>query len=105
MLETDSIIDGSGMILSPGFIDTHSHHDWDTLRTVDAAISQGITTIIVGQDGRSFLPLEKYYDSLENYPLSTNLRISISTFFAVSSDIFCCLATERPRNISSSFSP
>ena len=73
VLETDSIIDGSGMILSPGFIDTHSHHDWDTLRTVDAAISQGITTIIVGQDGRSFLPLEKYYDSLENYPLSTNL--------------------------------
>lgn len=70
---SDTIIDGTGLVLSPGFIDTHSHHDWDTSRTVNAAISQGITTIIVGQDGRSQLPLSTYYDSLRAFPLSVNL--------------------------------
>lgn len=72
-LKTDSIINGTGMILSPGFIDTHSHHDWDTLRTIDAAISQGITTIIVGQDGFSMASINHYYDSLATYPLSLNV--------------------------------
>lgn len=71
--KSDSIIDGTGLVLSPGFIDTHSHHERDTLRTVDAAISQGITTIIVGQDGGSLLPLKEYYDSLSTFPLSVNL--------------------------------
>ena len=69
----DSIIDGTGLVLTPGFIDTHSHHDWDTLRTVDAAISQGITTIIVGQDGSSRSSLGDYFDSLTTYPLSVNI--------------------------------
>ena len=65
VFDTDSIIDGTGMILSPGFIDTHSHHDGDTLRTVEAAISQGITTIIVGQDGFFRPSLSNYFDSLK----------------------------------------
>ncbi|WP_156949963.1 hypothetical protein [Maribacter antarcticus] len=49
-LKTDSVINAEGLILSPGFIDTHSHHDWDSLRTKESAISQGITTVIIGQD-------------------------------------------------------
>ncbi len=69
----DSVIVANGLVLSPGFIDTHSHHDWDTLRTVDAAISQGITTIIVGQDGGSQPSLKDYFDSLSTYPLSINI--------------------------------
>ncbi len=73
ILEGDSVIDGTGLILSPGFIDTHSHHDGDSLRTMESAISQGITTIIVGQDGFSKLDLDFYFDSLSNNPLSLNL--------------------------------
>ena len=73
VFDTDSIIDGTGMILNPGFIDTHSHHDGDTLRTVEAAISQGITTIIVGQDGFSRPSLSNYFDSLKTSPLSLNI--------------------------------
>ncbi len=72
-LASDSVIDARGLILSPGFIDSHSHHDRDTLRTMDAAISQGITTIIVGQDGYSQWPLGSVFDSLNNTPLSVNL--------------------------------
>lgn len=73
VLPSDSSIDGSGLVLSPGFIDTHSHHDRDTLRTVDAAVSQGITTIIVGQDGGSQPSLKTYFDSLTSHPLSVNV--------------------------------
>ena len=63
-LKTDSIINAEGLILSPGFIDTHSHHDSDSLRTKESAISQGITTIIVGQDGWSQLPIKNFMDSI-----------------------------------------
>ena len=69
----ENIINGEGLVLAPGFIDTHSHHDWDTLSTVTAAISQGITTIVVGQDGSSHFPLKTYFDSLEIFPLALNL--------------------------------
>ena len=49
----DSIVDGHGLVLAPGFIDTHSHQDFGLTRTPDAtaAVSQGITTIIAGNDG------------------------------------------------------
>ncbi len=39
--------------LRPGFIDTHSHHDrgLETAPDAVAMVSQGVTTIVVGQDG------------------------------------------------------
>lgn len=72
-LESDSIIDATGLVLSPGFIDTHSHHDWDSLRSKEAAVSQGITTIIVGQDGGSWAPLKTLMDSIVKSPWSVNV--------------------------------
>ncbi|MDH5580108.1 MAG: hypothetical protein OEZ09_16790, partial [Betaproteobacteria bacterium] len=53
------LVDGAGMTLAPGFIDTHSHADGDIFEVPDAlaAVSQGITTVIVGQDGGSPFPL------------------------------------------------
>ena len=71
--KSDTVIDATGLIVSPGFIDTHSHHDEDTLRTITAAISQGITTIIVGQDGFSNLSLASYFDSISRHPLALNI--------------------------------
>ena len=69
----DSVIDATGLILSPGFIDTHSHHDADPERTVEAAISQGITTIVIGQDGGSHILLGNFFDSLSTLPSSVNI--------------------------------
>lgn len=62
----DSVIDGGGLVLAPGFIDTHSHHDYGLTRTPDAraAVSQGITTIIAGQDGGHPMPLAAAMESL-----------------------------------------
>lgn len=68
------IIDAGGLTLAPGFIDTHSHGDADLLRHRDAlaAVSQGITTIVGGQDGGSPYPIGEYFDELEATPAAVN---------------------------------
>jgi N-acyl-D-amino-acid deacylase len=62
----DSVIDGGGLVLAPGFIDTHSHHDFGLTATPDApaVVSQGVTTIIAGNDGGHPYPLARTFDSL-----------------------------------------
>ena len=57
--ECENVIDGTGLTLTPGFIDVHSHgdfvagHDYARL----CKISQGITTEIAGQCGSSCFPV------------------------------------------------
>lgn len=63
----DSVIDGRGMVIAPGFIDTHSHHASGLGDSPDAraAVSQGITTVVGGQDGGHPMPLGARLDSLQ----------------------------------------
>ncbi len=58
-LKGENIIDGAGLALAPGFIDTHSHSDLEAIKRPNLlhVISQGITTEVVGQDGSSVAPL------------------------------------------------
>ncbi|MET0532734.1 MAG: amidohydrolase family protein, partial [Steroidobacter sp.] len=72
---TEIVIDGGGKTLAPGFIDTHSHHDEQLAESRDLtpAISQGITTIIIGQDGMSETPLKDFFTQLEDAPASVNI--------------------------------
>ena len=53
------IVDGSGLYVSPGFIDIHTHSDDSILRypTADSRVRQGITTEITGNCGYSIAPL------------------------------------------------
>jgi N-acyl-D-amino-acid deacylase len=71
----DSVVDAPGLVLTPGFIDTHSHHEegLDSERTALAAISQGITTIVVGQDGWSEFPLADFFARFEQHPAAVNI--------------------------------
>lgn len=67
------VVDATGLVIAPGFIDTHSHHDRDRDPTVPAAVTQGITTIVVGQDGGSRFPLAAWLDSLRAAPRAVNV--------------------------------
>ena len=53
--EAEHDIDGSGKVLAPGFIDVHTHDDINVIRMPEylPKISQGITTVIVGNCGIS----------------------------------------------------
>jgi N-acyl-D-amino-acid deacylase len=55
----DLKVDAEGFMLTPGFIDSHSHSDISILAAPDAEgkISQGITTEIVGNCGLSVFPI------------------------------------------------
>ncbi len=71
----EPVIDARGMVLAPGFVDTHSHADGAILDHLDAlgAVNQGITTTVVGQDGDSRFPLEDFFGNLEATPPAVNL--------------------------------
>ncbi len=74
-ISSDQRIDASGLILAPGFIDSHSHHDKGLAQHPDAtaALSQGITTIVIGQDGKSPLPMAGLEQLLETTPIAINV--------------------------------
>ena len=63
LLEDDAIeiIDAKGKILTPGFIDVHTHYDgqvtWDEAMLPSAA--HGITTVLIGCCGIGFAPVRK----------------------------------------------
>jgi N-acyl-D-amino-acid deacylase len=71
----EPVINARGLIVAPGFIDTHSHADGGLLDTPDAEsqIRQGITTAIIGQDGGSHLPLAKYFDEVQAKHVALNI--------------------------------
>jgi len=72
---SDRVVDARGQVLAPGFIDTHSHHE-DGLVEIPsalAAVSQGITTIVGGQDGGQQYPLAEFFAKLEASPVAVNV--------------------------------
>jgi N-acyl-D-amino-acid deacylase len=70
----EAVIDADGQTLAPGFIDTHSHADGGIFDHPDApaAVNQGITTVVVGQDGGSPYPLGDFFARLEASPATIN---------------------------------
>jgi len=57
------IIDAAGLIVSPGFIDVHTHADTMLIHYPEASnyVYQGVTTVIGGNCGYSPAPLNKYW--------------------------------------------
>ena len=74
-LSGDTIVDGGGLVLAPGFIDTHSHHTGDLAEMPEAlgAVSQGITTIVSGQDGSHGFPLAREIAEIDSLRPSLNV--------------------------------
>jgi N-acyl-D-amino-acid deacylase len=57
---SDRVTEGAGRVLSPGFIDVHTHDDISVIRNPQmmAKLSQGVTTVIVGNCGISAAPVQ-----------------------------------------------
>lgn len=55
----DKVIDATGRALAPGFIDVHTHDDLEVIRNPDmtSKLSQGVTTVVVGNCGISASPV------------------------------------------------
>jgi len=53
------VVEGHGLVLSPGFIDVHTHDDTNVVRdpAMTPKISQGVTTVVVGNCGISAAPV------------------------------------------------
>jgi len=70
----ETVIDARGLVLAPGFIDTHSHHDRGLKNDRNALplLTQGITTAVFGQDGFSPYPLGKTVKHREAHPAAIN---------------------------------
>ncbi len=75
----ETVRDEHGLALAPGFIDMHSHGNGGLLEDLDAATisRQGVTTILVGQDGESNYPLAGFYSKLELTPTAINVASMI----------------------------
>lgn len=75
-ITTKQTIDASGLIVCPGFIDPHTHADRD-LRKPDKAhnlpfLMQGVTTVVLGNDGNSLFPTKKFKTLYESHGIGTN---------------------------------
>ena len=69
------VIDARGMIVAPGFIDAHNHSDRGFANDPFATsqVSQGITTLVIGQDGGSPFPVGQYLAALDVNPMPLNV--------------------------------
>jgi N-acyl-D-amino-acid deacylase len=71
----ERIIDATGLIVAPGFVDVHNHSERGLLRepTARSQILQGITTLAVGPDGDSPFPIDEYLKKLEAQRVAVNV--------------------------------
>lgn len=72
--KNEQITEGGNQVLAPGFIDSHSHHDWSFEEKPDAiaALNQGITTVVVGQDGGGNT-IDTIETRLKRKPIAVNI--------------------------------
>jgi N-acyl-D-amino-acid deacylase len=74
----EQVIDATGLVLAPGFIDIHNHstEGLDTDPLAETQIAQGITTVILGADGDSPWPIGEWLDVRRKNPAAVNRRVA-----------------------------
>ncbi|MFX1524816.1 MAG: amidohydrolase family protein, partial [Promethearchaeota archaeon] len=83
-IESDDtlVIDAKDLIVSPGFIDVHSHADMGLVydQKLECLAQQGITTIVVGNCGVSSAPLNPEKDNYFRKSYAVRGKMSWHTF-------------------------
>jgi N-acyl-D-amino-acid deacylase len=69
------VIDATGLVVAPGFIDVHTHIEGDELKTptADNFIYDGVTTVVTGNCGSSRIDIGNYFKSIDSARLSVNV--------------------------------
>jgi N-acyl-D-amino-acid deacylase len=68
------VIDATGHIVAPGFIDLHAHLDpLLALPHAESHVRQGVTTALGNPDGGGFLPIAPMLDSLQSVGIGLNV--------------------------------
>src|SRR6185295_3387945 len=72
-----SVIDATGLTLAPGFIDVHTHIERNVPQgsafLAPNFVRQGVTTVITGNCGRSFLDIGKFFRQIETNGSQVNV--------------------------------
>ncbi len=73
------VIDATGLAVSPGFIDLHTHADRNIMDNPGAEnyLHQGVTTILAGNCGSSPVHLDEYFQSIEETGVALNLGLLV----------------------------
>ena len=86
--KAERIIDAKAHVVVPGFVDAHSHSDFNTLvyREMESTVMQGITTVVAGQCGSTAAPVNPgrqeafQKDVNASLPKGVSLKVTWSTF-------------------------
>jgi N-acyl-D-amino-acid deacylase len=72
---SDTVVDGKGLVVAPGFIDIHNHSSSGLAAdpAAETQIAQGITTVVVGPDGDSPWPIGDYLSERRSAPSAVNV--------------------------------
>jgi len=75
-IQAEKVIDASGYILSPGFVDVHTHSLGDLLSTSKNSnlnyLMQGVTTVVTGNDGGGPLNIGETLAHFDQQGIGTN---------------------------------
>lgn len=77
--KNETVVRADGLVLAPGFIDTHNHSTEGLERDplAETQVSQGITTLLLGQDGGSPWPIADYLAKRRAEPPALNLLMLV----------------------------
>jgi len=76
--EARLIIDATGLVVTPGFIDVHTHaEDIDDLPLAENFLRMGVTTLVLGNCGTSTLDVGAFFRRLEATGISPNVATLI----------------------------
>ena len=72
-------IDATNLIVSPGFIDSHTHaiRGIFDVPTAESSLLQGVTTLTDGNDGTSPYPIDEHYQKIEHTKISPNWAVFV----------------------------
>lgn len=78
-LSSRRTIDANNLMVSPGFIDSHTHaiRGIFDVPTAESSLLQGVTTLTDGNDGTSPFPIKEHYQKIENTRISPNWAVFV----------------------------